>query len=452
MLFHDRSDAGRRLALRLQPLHGQDIVVLGVPRGGIPVAFEVATALDAPLDVILVRKLGVPHQPELGFGAIGEDGVHIVNDIVVQQAQLTDDAMAEVEHQEREELSRRAVRLRSAHPRIPLTGRTALIVDDGVTTGATARTACRIARAHGAARVVLAVPVAARDALTPLKREADEVICLETPTWFLAVGQWYRAFGQPTDDQIIELLDRAANGAPEPQQRIAHSTPPLRDDEVHVIAGNIELTGHLTIPVDPIGLVVFANPSGSGHHSPRNRHLAGVLQQAGLGTLVFDLLTPDEEIHRTRVFDIDLLAARLVDVTGWLTRQQHTEGLPIGYFAADTGTAAALRAATSPRVDIAAVVSRSGRPELTRDALARVHAPTLLVVGGIDPLMLRLNQRAQAAMSCATAVMVVPGATRSFTEPGALQTVADLARDWFLTHLAHRRLHERVTLSSNEYS
>ncbi|RDI60435.1 hypothetical protein DFR76_11565 [Nocardia pseudobrasiliensis] len=222
------------------------------------------------------------------------------------------------------------------------------------------------------------------------------------------MGQWYQRFAQPTDEEVAELLDRAATGAPEPEEAET-AEPLLRDNEVHVIAGNIELAGHLTIPADPVGLVVFAHPSGSNRHSPRNRSLADALQQGRLGTLLFDLLTPEEEIHRTRVFDIGLLATRLVDVTEWLTRQPHTEGLRIGYFGVDTGAAAALRAATDPRVEIAAVVSRSGRPDLTRDALARDHAPTLLIVGRNDPLILKLNQRAQAAMSCATTVTVVPG-------------------------------------------
>lgn len=442
MLFIDRGDAGRRLAVPLQSLDGEDMVVLGIPRGGVPVAFEVATALGAPLDVIPVRRLGVPHQPELAFGAIGED-VRVINEFIVEQAQLTVDEMAEVEHRERAEITRRAARFRHGHPPTPVAGRTAVIVDDGMVTGASARAACRIARAHGATRVVLAVPVAAREAVNTLKREADEVICLETPAWSHTVGQWYRSFPRPSDDDIAELLDRAATGAPEPPHA-EPGPPPLRDDDVHVITGNIELRGHLTIPAEPIGLVVFAHPSGSSRHSPRNRYLAAVLQQEGLGTLLFDLLTPDEEIHRARVFDIDLLADRLVDVTDWLTHQPHTEGLRIAYFGTDTGTAAALRATTDPRVDIATVVSRSGRPDLARDAMTRVRTPTLLIAGGDDPLTLKSNQRAQATMLCASTVTVVPGADHLFTQPDALESVADLARGWFVAHLRMSRPSEHI--------
>jgi predicted phosphoribosyltransferase/dienelactone hydrolase len=434
MLFQDRSDAGRRLAARLQFLRDADVVVLGLPRGGVPVAFEVARALGAPLDVIVVRKLGVPYQPELAFGAIGENGVHVRNDHVVERAGLSGRDMEMVESRERAELSRRIERYRHGRSRIPLRGRTVVIVDDGIATGATARAACRVARAQDAARVVLATPVAARDALAELRGDTDEVICLAAPRWFLAVGQWYRRFAQTGDDEVADLLRRAAAESSEPQCGTA-ADPPVRDDEVAVVAGNVELAGRLTIPENPRATVVFAHGSGSSRHSPRNRYVAAELNRAGLGTLLFDLLTPAEELHRANVFDIGLLANRLVDVTVWLTRQHHAAGLPVGYFGASTGAAAALRAAADPRVRIAAVVSRGGRPDLADAALPVVHAPTLLIVGGHDSAVLELNRYARRIMSCETGLAVVPGATHLFTEPGALERVAELAREWFTGHL-----------------
>ncbi|WP_063053949.1 phosphoribosyltransferase [Nocardia arthritidis] len=435
MLFDDRRDAGRRLAERLDYLRDEDVVVVGLPRGGVPVAYEVARALEAPLDVIVVRKLGVPYQPELAFGAIGEDDVQVINEVVVAYTQLSSEDMAGVERRERDELTRRAERLRRTHPRVPLAGRTVVVVDDGIATGATARAACQVAWTHGAQRVVLAVPVAPRDTLAMLKNEADEVVCLEVPTWFGAVGSWYHRFGQVSDAEVTELLRRAAGEAREPRSDSALG-PPLRDDEVRVQAGEAELAGHLTIPANPIGMVVFAHGSGSSRHSPRNRYVAGVLNRAGLATLLFDLLTPEEEIHRARVFDIELLSRRLVDVTGWLTRQDGVTGLRIGYFGASTGAAAALRAAADPSVDIAAVVSRGGRPDLAGAALAAVRAPTLLIVGGHDDVVLELNRSAAQAMSGETALTVVPGATHLFAEPGTLEKVAELARDWLVNQLA----------------
>ncbi|HET9601421.1 MAG TPA: phosphoribosyltransferase family protein, partial [Acidimicrobiales bacterium] len=210
MKFRDRVDAGRRLAALLGHLRGLDVVVVGLPRGGVPVAGEVATALDAPLDVIVVRKLGVPFQPELGMGAIGEDGVRVVNDEVVRLAGINDVELAAVEAAERAELSRRARRFRGGRERIPLLGRVVVVVDDGIATGSTARAACEVARAEGAARVVLAVPVAPRDWTVRLAGAADDFVCVDTPEPFFAVGQFYADFTQTTDDEVTACLSRTA--------------------------------------------------------------------------------------------------------------------------------------------------------------------------------------------------------------------------------------------------
>ena len=175
MVFADRADAGRRLAARLQDLRDKRVVVLGLPRGGVPVAFEVARALGAPLDVIVVRKLGVPFQPELAMGAIGEDGVRVINREVVRAAAVSAGELAAVEARERAELERRARRFRGGRPRQPLDGRVAVVVDDGIATGSTARAACQVARVQGAARVVLAVPVAPPGWQARIGTVADEL-------------------------------------------------------------------------------------------------------------------------------------------------------------------------------------------------------------------------------------------------------------------------------------
>jgi putative phosphoribosyl transferase len=432
--FHDRVDAGRQLAQRLDSFRGQDVVVLGLPRGGVPVAFEVAKALRAPLDVLVVRKLGVPFQPELAFGAIGEGEVRVINDSVVREARLSGRDMDEVESEQRVELDRRSERFRRGHDRTSLKGRTALIVDDGIATGATAKAACQVARAQGASRVVLAVPIGPNDIYARFAKYADEVVCLRTPAFFFAVGQGYGNFTQTSDDEVIALLDRARNGFPEISASPI-ADPPLRDQEVEVAAGPVTLAGHLTIPEHPTGIVVFAHGSGSSRHSPRNRYVAEVLNRAGLATLLFDLLTAAEERNRTNVFDIELLAGRLVDVTGWLAGQPDTASLPVGYFGASTGAGAALVAATDPRVKVGAVVSRGGRPDLAGRSLANVVAPTLLIVGGRDEVVLELNQRARAAIPGECELAVVPGATHLFEEPGTLEQVAVLAGDWFIDHL-----------------
>jgi putative phosphoribosyl transferase len=209
MRFHDRSDAGRQLASRLLPLRGEDVVVLGLPRGGVAVAAEVARALSAPLDVILVRKLGVPVQPELGMGAIGEGDARVINADVVRYAGVSEAEITAVERRERFELERRIKRFRGDTPREPLAGRIAVLVDDGIATGSTARAACQVARAQGAARVVLAVPVAPPSSEAALAGDADELVCLETPHRFLAIGEWYEDFSQTRDEEVVSLLQAA---------------------------------------------------------------------------------------------------------------------------------------------------------------------------------------------------------------------------------------------------
>ena len=435
-LFDDRADAGRQLAERLESMRGQDIVVLGLPRGGVPVAFEVARALQAPLDVLVVRKLGVPFQPELAFGAIGEGGVRVINESVVQEADLSEEEMAAVEAEQRVELRRRSERFRRGRDPISLAGRTAVIVDDGVATGATAKAACQVARARGASRVVLAAPIGAVDTVERFTGYADEVVCLHTPEFFFAVGQGYRNFAQTSDDEVIALLDRARDGFREVAASSRAGDPPRRDEEVRVSAGPVLVAGHLTIPEHPLGIVIFAHGSGSSRHSPRNRYVAKVLNRAGLATLLFDLLTPGEERNRANVFDIELLAGRLVDVTHWLAGQPDTASLPVGYFGASTGAGAALAAAADPRVNVAAVVSRGGRPDLAGESLTKVRAPTLLIVGSRDDVVLEMNRRAQAMMPGECELAIVRGATHLFEEPGTLEQVALLAGEWFIDHLS----------------
>ena len=438
MGFSDRADAGQRLAelLRQQGLEHENVVVLGLPRGGVPVAFEVSQALGAPLDVIVVRKLGVPFQPELAMGAIGEGGVRILNDDVLRMAMVDGTELALVERRERTELERRARRFRGNRLPVPLRGRTVVVVDDGMATGASARAACQVARAHGAGRVVMAVPVASRSAVDELAKACDGVTTLEAPENFHAVGAWYGDFRPTSDDEVVMLLERSASGAagaPAPAGTAGH--PPILDEEVELRLGTLRLAGHFTVPEALKGMVVFAHGSGSSRHSPRNRFVASVLNEAGLGTLLFDLLGADEERDRSRVFDIPRLADRLERVTGWLAAQPESAGSRIGYFGASTGAAAALWAAASMQ-HIAAVVSRGGRPDLALSVLGDVRAPTLLIVGGHDDVVLDLNRRAQDRLGSETRLVVVPGATHLFDEPGALEEVAHLARDWFVHHLA----------------
>lgn len=445
--FTDRVEAGRRLAELMVALQDEDVVVLGLPRGGVPVAAEIAAVLDAPLDVIVVRKLGVPYQPELGMGAVGEDGARVLNPEVIKLSGVTQAELASVEARELKEVRRRAGLYRGALAKVPLEGKVAVVVDDGVATGSTASAACRIARARGAAKVVLAVPVAAPGWDARLSGDADEFVCVATPDPFFAIGQFYADFSQTSDVEVAGCLarSRGTGHAVSP----AHSADAAagtdgdeRGEEVPAMRAHVrfhvgaaELAGSLILPRHAPGVVAFVHGSGSSRHSPRNRYVASVLNEAGLGTLLFDLLTSEEELDRSNVFNIELLAGRLADATDWLRSQPGTGGLPIGYFGASTGAAAALWAAADDGRDIAAVVSRGGRPDLASAKLGLVRCPTLLIVGGRDDVVLELNRQAQAELRCPNELAVVPGASHLFEEPGTLDQAAALARDWLVRHL-----------------
>lgn len=433
--FVDRTDAGRRLGQRLASFRGRDVVVLALPRGGVPVAFEVAKALDAPLDVIVVRKLGVPFQPEVAMGAIGEDGVRVLDARVLSLARVTEEDLRTVERKERGLLERRLARYRQGRERLALDGRTAIIVDDGIATGSTARAACQVARHLGAARVVLAVPVAPARTVASFK-EADDVVCLASPRDFQAVGYYYHDFSPTEDDEVVRLLDAAARTLHGPGSEGIQNDG--AEEEVEIPAGNVRLRGNLFRPSGCEGLVVFAHGSGSSRHSPRNRFVASVLHEAGLGTLLLDLLTPAEEVNRANVFDIPLLAGRLGSANRWLDIQQGGRGRT-GYFGASTGAGAALWAAAEPDANIAAVVSRGGRPDLAGSRLAAVRAPTLLIVGGADIQVLALNRQALALMRAPAQLEIIPGATHLFEEPGTLARAATLAAGWFSQHLLPSR-------------
>lgn len=214
---------------------------------------------------------------------------------------------------------------------------------------------------------------------------------------------------------------------------------PIGDDKTRMTEVQISplaLAGSLGLPTSPAqGLVLFAHGSGSSRLSPRNRYVAGALREAGLATLLFDLLSDAEAADRANVFDIDLLAGRLIDATVWCRSHAATRPLPIGYFGASTGAAAALVAAARPDCGVGAVVSRGGRPDLAAGALPRVKAPTLLIVGSRDTEVLALNRLALGKLRCEAKLEIVPGATHLFEEPGTLEVVVDLARRWFLQHL-----------------
>ncbi|TMA16250.1 MAG: phosphoribosyltransferase, partial [Deltaproteobacteria bacterium] len=298
----------------------------------------------------------------------------------------------------------------------------------------------RALRQQSPARVIVAVPVAAPETCELMEKEADEVVCAATPEPFHAVGLWYEDFEQTSDEEVRKLLERAQ------EERRAPRAQGAREVRVDVPAGDrVALEGDLALPEGAIGVVLFAHGSGSSRHSPRNRQVARALQRFRLGTLLIDLLTPEEgeEERYTRHlrFDIDLLADRLIGAARWLSRNPLTGHLPIGCFGASTGAAAALvAAAREPRL-VRAVVSRGGRPDLAGEELAAVRAPTLLIVGGNDQPVIEMNCEAFRRLRTAKELQIIPGATHLFEEPGALERVAQLAAEWFVRHFTEARAH-----------
>ena len=436
-LFADRRDAGRRLAAALDRFRIEDPLVLALPRGGVPVGYEVARALEAPLDILLVGKLGAPLQPEYGIGAIAEGGVCVIRSEDLELIGMGEEELDAIVARETEELDRRALVYRGEREALPVEGRTVILVDDVIATGGTAVAAGRVLRARGAARVILGVPVAPPGSEVRLAAEFDKVICLEQPHGFFGIGQFYVDFGQLDDQQVVDLLAAAREPA-----LVAAADPVTGDDppslmravEIEAQPGLV-LNGDLRLPENAGGLVLFAHGSGSSRLSPRNREVAASLNERGLATLLFDLLSNAEAGERAKVFDIDLLAERLVAITRWAQAEPGLDDLPLGYFGASTGAAAALCAAAKLGEGIGAVVSRGGRPDLAGSRLPQVRAPTLLIVGGADWQVLKLNEQAGKLLRCEHELAVVPGATHLFEEPGALERVADLAAGWFSEHL-----------------
>jgi len=423
--FTDRRAAGRELGERLRWLAAEDPVVLGLARGGVPVAYEVAKALGAPLDVLVVRKVPAPGNPELGVGAVAEGDFRVLDREAVRRMLMSADELDAAITGARAEVEARVDRYRGRRPPLDVRGRTAIVVDDGLATGGTARAALRAIRARGPRRLVLAVPVGAPETLHALREEADLVVCVLEPEEMWAVGLWYEHFEQTADAEVVQLLAGIDDDPPPPR------SPGAREVRVPVA----EIVGDLVVPKEAQGLVVFANGSGSNRFSSRNRDIAGAFHQRGLATLLVDLLRHDEERDRTNVFDIELLSQRLVATTRWVRNQPDLTELPIGYFGTSTGAAAALRAASELENEVGAVVSYAGRPDLVGPGLQLVRVPVLLIVGEQDELVHELNAEAQLPLALSCELAIIPGARYRFEDAKALEEVSFLGGDWFERHL-----------------
>lgn len=418
--IESRVSAGKLLAEVLRDREWQNAVVLALPRGGVPVAHEIARELALSMDVLFVKKMGAPGRPEYALGAISEDNDPVWNEDALMDVSLSQEDLKKIVDQSRTQVDEQVRKWRGSRKAIDLKGRTVLVVDDGLATGMTMKAAVELLRRRDVKRILVVAPVASRSAMELLKDDADEVIVLSIPEPFFSVGQWYEDFSQVTDEAVSQLLRRRTDFSVEEG---------VKPNLVTIALDEGWLEGELTVPRNPKGVVIFAHGSGSSFKSPRNQYVAQRLNQVGVATLLFDLLTDAESKDRGNVFNIPLLALRLKRATQWLRTDRNLKYLPIGYFGASTGAAAALVAANADK-GISTVVSRGGRPDLAEEFLSRIDCPVLLIVGGADSGVIEPNESAKRTLKHAELV-VVPGAGHLFEEPGALDQVVEYATDWF---------------------
>lgn len=419
-MFRNREQAAQLLAQRLARYRGKNPLVLAIPRGAVPMARIIADELQGELDVVLVRKLRHPQQQELAIGSIDEVGHAFLSDYA-RQLEIPESYLEAEKREQLDILKQRRHLYTHDRPSINPTERTVIVVDDGIATGSTVIAALHLLRTKKPAKLIVATAVAPATTIEKIRPYADEIVCLEIPWEFYAVGQFFEDFSQVSDEEVCQILKKA-------------KAVKTLDPEVLLPVNGKKLRGDLTLPENAAGLVLFAHGSGSSRLSPRNRYVAEVLQQSGMATLLFDLLTAEEDqVYETR-FNIRLLASRLVAATQWVLKQPNLSHLKIAYFGASTGAAAALVAAAEFGNQISAVVSRGGRPDMAGPALNRVQAPTLLIIGALDEIVIEMNQSAYNQMSCIKKMEIVPGATHLFEEPGTLEKAAQLAADWFLQY------------------
>lgn len=428
MIFRDRDQAARLLELELSKYRSLNPLVLGVPRGAVPMAKIIAEALGADLDIVLVHKFAAPENPEYALGSVSEDG-GVYLGVGAQRAGLSESDVAQSASREIAHLQVRR-RLYTPHRRpVDVRDRVVILVDDGIATGATMIAAVRHIRERGAAQVIVAAPVASSEAINRLSSEGAEVAVVYVPTRFAAVSQFYHDFSEVDDSEVVRAL---AGEAPE--------------IEVHL--QGVDLKAILKVPDGAHGLVVFAHGSGSGRKSTRNQFVAGFLNDAGFATLLIDLLDERESHEREHVFDILLLSERLNQIEEWLDQDPQLRQLPLGLFGASTGAAAAIASAARRGSRVRALVSRGGRPDLATVSLSSLKIPTLFICGGLDEPVLTWNRNAFSQLGCEKELVVIDGAGHLFEEPGALEQVASLARQWFDRHLRSQKAHAAQSLRS----
>lgn len=407
--YRDREDAGRQLAAALAERGYENAVVLGIPRGGLPVAAEVARALHGQLGVVVARKLPAPAQPELAIGAVTADGSAWIN------TQLARDAGADDRYLERERAhqvaeAKHREELFDGHRRPPVEGRVVIIVDDGLATGATARTAARSMRASGAEKVVLAIPVAPPESVHEIAAEVDEVVCPRVEMDFWAIGQFYDEFQQVPDEEVKAILDRFGSD--------------VETREARVRRDGIELAVRLRLPGGKPPHVTFVHGLGSSKDSPRNVVIGERLVDEGIAALLFDLSGHGESGGRPG--SIDQYVDDLVAIESWSGSQTELRGGPHAVAGSSLGAVVALQGVLQGRVTADALVLRSA--PISAEEYGGLTVPALLLVGSHDPLVADARE---AARRCpAIDLRVVQGAGHLFEEEGTLEEATAITVEW----------------------
>ncbi|MBP2479525.1 putative phosphoribosyltransferase [Crossiella equi] len=425
MGFVDRRDAGARLAERLGHLRGEDVVVLGVPHGGTPVAHEVVRRLGGAACAVPAVRMVLPRSPGTTLGAVGENGVVVLETDAVRRAHLSAGQLAAAERLARAELARLQDILRGIAPQQDLRGRTAVVVDDGIASGVTAVVACKAARARGAVRLVVATPICAPAAAARVAEVAEELVYLKAPRWFDAVGQHYRDFPPVTDDDLSGLLWR--------RRGPAVGAVGVGGEETR--SGPLGLPGMLQVPERPAGLVVLAHASATARLGAWPGHVTARLNRHRFATLSVDLLTGTDGSRRVGAADTQILALRLVDVLRRMRAHETTRELPVGLLGIGAGTGVVLRAAAERGTAVRALVVGGGRPDLGPSVLSRVRTPALFLVPCLDEHGLDRAVRARERIRAASRAELVPDADHDFTTAPARNWLAKLACSWFRAQL-----------------
>lgn len=442
MSFRNRSQAGRRLSEALREFDSPDLVVIGLARGGVAVAAEVARGLGRPLDAAIVRKVRVPFATEVAMGAVGEDGSEFIEREFLESAAITPAELARSTARARTEATSAVAAIRAGEPPLDVSGHTIILVDDGIATGSTAKVACLMMRRRGASRIVLAAPVGPRDIAREFGGLADDVVILESPEPFFAVGAHYEWFPQLTDRDVIDLLERSGHTPRAADPSAGESDGDRLDEHVTIPTGPADesdgLIAELHSPPQPTAAVVFVHGRGSDRHSTRNIFIASALNDAGYATLLFDLATRAESADGSPDLDLTVAAERTRAAVRWL-RQRMGDELPIALVGSSTGAAVALATACGHDSGVATVICRGGRVDLASGTAPVLQVPVLLIVGGDDDLVLTWNRRFATALESAHELVVIEGATHLFAEPGALDRCTEVMTEWLDRQFASTR-------------